>query len=89
MFDLKESILLEMGMVVLEELLCLKNSICLFIIRNQNKKFYIRDLREYDRDDAYLKDTCLLEQDVYIDMMKYLLDKKIEIFSKHEDEMIL
>ena len=68
---------------------CLKNSICPFIIRDQNKNFYIRGLREYDRDDAYLKDTCLLEQDVYIGMMEYLLDKKIEIFSEHEDEMTL
>ena len=68
---------------------CLKNSICPFIIRDQNKNFYIRGLREYDNDDAYLKDTCLLEQDVYIGMMEYLLDKKIEFFSEHEDEMTL
>ena len=53
---------------------CLKNNICPFIIRNQNKNFYMRGLREYDRDKAYLTDTCLLEQDVYKEMITYLLN---------------
>ncbi len=52
---------------------CLKNNICPFIIRDQNKNFYIRGLREYDRDRAYLRDTCLLEQDVYKEIANYLL----------------
>lgn len=53
---------------------CLKNDICPFIIRDINKNFYIRGLREYDNDKAFLIDTCLLEQDIYKEMIKLLLD---------------
>lgn len=53
---------------------CLKNNICPFIIRDINKNFYIRGLREYDKDKAYLNDTCLSEQDLYMAMIDYLLD---------------
>lgn len=57
---------------------CLKNDICPFIIRDINKNFYIRGLREYDNDKAYLTDTCLLEQDVYKEMTSMLLNNILE-----------
>ena len=44
---------------------CLKNNIVPFIILDSEKEYYIRGLREYNRDRKYLKDTILHFQDIY------------------------
>lgn len=53
---------------------CLRNDIVPFVILDQDKAFYLRGLREYDRDPAYLRDTCLNEQDIYLNLCEQLLD---------------
>lgn len=44
---------------------CLCNGIIPFVIRNDNKAFYYRGLKEWQAggEQGYLRDTCLLEQD--------------------------
>ena len=44
---------------------CLKNNIVPFIIDSNHKEFYYRGLREYFKDQNYLRDTCLSAQDKY------------------------
>ena len=44
---------------------CLRNDIMPFIILDKNKDYYIKGLKEYDRDSKYLIDTCLYAQDIY------------------------
>ena len=53
---------------------CLRNEIVPFVVLDQDKAFYLRGLREYDRDPIYLKDTCLNEQDIYYSLCEKLLD---------------
>jgi Fic family protein len=50
---------------------CLKNDIVPFIIKDKNKQFYYRGLKEYNKIDGYLKDTCLHEQDEYKKLLEY------------------
>ena len=50
---------------------CLKNNIAPFIIQDKNKAFYYRGLQEYTREKNFLRETCLHEQDVYVERVKY------------------
>jgi len=50
---------------------CLKNDIVPFIIKDKNKQFYYRGLKEYKKIDGYLKDTCLHEQDEFRKILEY------------------
>ncbi|MCI9130626.1 Fic family protein [Thomasclavelia cocleata] len=58
---------------------CLKNNIVPFIIFDRDKPYYLRGLKEYDRDKTYLLETCLNEQDIYIDLCKQLLNLEFNI----------
>ena len=49
-----------------------------FIILDQDKEYYLRGLKEYDRDKKYLIDTILHAQDVYEDIANQLLDLEIK-----------
>jgi len=49
---------------------CLKNSIIPFIIKDADKLFYYRGLKEYKNEKGYLTDTCLNAQDQYIKTIK-------------------
>jgi len=42
-----------------------------FIIKDKNKQFYYQGLKEYNKIDGYLKDTCLHEQDEYKKILEY------------------
>ena len=53
---------------------CLKNNIMPFIILDSNKPFYMRGLKEYKRDKAFLIDTIKHEQDTYAKVCQELLD---------------
>ena len=44
---------------------CLKNSIMPFIVLDADKPYYMRGLKEYTRDKAFLIDTIKHEQDIY------------------------
>ena len=57
---------------------CLKHNIVPFIIRDVNKAYYLRGLKEFDNDTAYLFDTCLAEQDYYKALCKQLLNIEFE-----------
>ena len=56
---------------------CLKNNIIPFIILAEEKAFYMRGLKEYNKDRKYLKDTILHFQDIYDEMCNKLLDYDI------------
>ena len=56
---------------------CLKNNIIPFIILDEEKVFYMRGLKEYNKDRKYLKDTILHFQDIYDEMCNKLLDYDI------------
>ncbi len=53
---------------------CLKNNIVPFIILDEEKAFYMRGLKEYNKDRKYLKDTILHFQDIYDEMCNKLLN---------------
>ena len=53
---------------------CLKNNIVPFIILDEEKAFYMRGLKEYNKDRKYLKDTILHFQDIYDEMCNRLLN---------------
>ena len=57
---------------------CLKNNIMPFIILDQDKPYYIRGLKEYNRDKKYLIDTILHSEDIYENICKQLLDFDIK-----------
>ena len=57
---------------------CLRNDIMPFIILDKNKDYYIKGLKEYDRDSKYLIDTCLYAQDIYESVSNQLLDFEID-----------
>ena len=57
---------------------CLKNNIMPFIILDQDKEYYLRGLKEYNRDKKYLIDTILHSQDIYEDIANQLLDFEIK-----------
>jgi len=50
---------------------CLRNNIIPFIIDDNHKQYYYRGLKEFDRVRGYLIDTCLSEQDIYIECIRY------------------
>lgn len=53
---------------------CLKNNIMPFIILDEYKSYYLRGLKEYDNDKAFLTDTCKHAQDIYENICNELLD---------------
>ena len=57
---------------------CLKNNIMPFIILDQDKLYYIRGLKEYNRDKKYLIDTILHSEDIYENSCEQLLDFDIK-----------
>lgn len=57
---------------------CLKNNIMPFIILDQDKPYYIRGLKEYNRDKKYLIDTILHSEDIYENNCEQLLDFDIK-----------
>ena len=57
---------------------CLKNNIMPFIILDQDKPYYIRGLKEYNRDKKYLIDTILHFEDIYENICEQLLDFDIK-----------
>lgn len=57
---------------------CLKNNIMPFIVLDEDKPYYIRGLKEYERDKVFLIDTIRHEQDLYEEICKKLLDFEIE-----------
>ena len=50
---------------------CLKYNIVPFIIEDDLKMFYYRGLKEWDREEGYLMDTCLPAQDRYRACLDY------------------
>lgn len=57
---------------------CLRNNIMPFIIFDDDKPYYMRGLKEYQRDKKFLLDTILHEQDLYEQVCLSLLDFKID-----------
>lgn len=57
---------------------CLKNNIMPFIILDQDKPYYIRGLKEYNRGKKYLIDTILHSEDIYENICEQLLDFDIK-----------
>ena len=57
---------------------CLKNNIMPFIVLDEDKPYYIRGLKEYERDKMFLIDTIRHEQDLYEKICKELLDFEID-----------
>lgn len=57
---------------------CLKNNIMPFIILDQDKPYYIRGLKEYNRDKKYLINTILHSEDIYENICEQLLDFDIK-----------
>lgn len=51
---------------------CLKNDILPFVVRDENKEFYLRGLREFKYNKQWLIDTCLHEQDTYDNICEQL-----------------
>ena len=56
-------------LIMLKE--CLKYNIVPFIIEDNLKMYYYRGLQEWERDRAYLVDTCLTAQDRYKEYLDY------------------
>jgi Fic family protein len=50
---------------------CLKYNIVPFIIEDNLKMFYYRGLKEWDKENDYLTDTCLAAQDRYKEYLEY------------------
>jgi len=50
---------------------CLKNDVVPFIIDETHKQFYYRGLKEFERVQDYLMDTCHSAQDTYNQWVKY------------------
>ncbi len=57
---------------------CLKNNLIPFIIMDEDKPFYLRGLKEYDKDKQFLIETCLCEQDQYEEVFHRFLPKKTD-----------
>ena len=56
---------------------CLKNNIMPFIILDEDRPYYMRGLKEYNRDRAYLIDTIKKEIDYYENVYKYFKCEKV------------
>lgn len=50
---------------------CLKNNIVPFIIGDDIKMFYYRGLQQWNKDQVYLRDTCLMCQDRFKQILDY------------------
>ena len=57
---------------------CLKNNIMPFIVLDDDKSYYMRGLKEYDKDKMFLIDTIKHEQDLFEKTCKELLNFNIE-----------
>ena len=57
---------------------CLKNNIIPFIMDDNHKQFYYRGLKEFDNTRGYLIDTCLSEQDIYTEWVKYFYGDRLD-----------
>ncbi len=57
---------------------CLRNNIMPFIILDKDKSYYLRGLREYEKDKMFLIDTIKHEQDLYEKTCKELLNFEVE-----------
>ena len=53
---------------------CLKNNIVPFIVLDKDKPYYMRGLKEYKNDKAFLVDTIKNEQDIYQKVCEELLN---------------
>ena len=53
---------------------CLKNNIIPFIVLDKDKSYYMRGLKEYKKDKAFLIDTIKNEQDIYQKVCEELLN---------------
>lgn len=53
---------------------CLKNNVVPFIIDETDKQFYYRGLKEFERVQDYLLDTCRSAQDTYNQWIKYFFN---------------
>jgi Fic family protein len=56
---------------------CLKNNIVPFIVDDNHKQYYYRGLKEFDNVRGYLIDTCLSEQDIYTEWVKYFYGDRL------------
>ncbi len=66
---------------------CLENDIFPFIVLDRDRDFYIRGLREWDRDTNYLLDTLLMQQDIYKNICRQLdIIPSHEIIEKESDD---
>lgn len=50
---------------------CLKHNIVPFIIREQKKMYYYQGLKEWNHENGYLRDTCLMAQDQFKLVLDY------------------
>ncbi len=57
---------------------CLKNNIMPFIVLDDDKPYYIRGLKEYEKDKMFLIDTIRHEQDLYESICMELLNFDID-----------
>lgn len=57
---------------------CLRNNIMPFIILDEDKPYYMRGLKEYEKDKMFLIDTIKHEQDLYEAICEKLLDFEID-----------
>lgn len=64
---------------------CLANDIMPFIVLDRDRDYYMRGLREWDRDQTYLMETLHMQQDVYLDVCQQL--EILEEMINEEDEM--
>ena len=57
---------------------CLRNNIMPFIVFDNDKSYYLRGLKEYEKDKLLLIDTIKHEQDLYTKICEELLNFEIE-----------
>jgi len=57
---------------------CLRNDIMPFIVLDEDKAYYMRGLKEYEKDKMFLIDTIKHEQDLYQKVCEKLLDYEIK-----------
>jgi len=55
---------------------CLANNVLPFIVRDEQKQFYYRGLKEYPREKGYLLDTCRTFQDQYKKLVAYFTSER-------------
>lgn len=57
---------------------CLRNNIMPFIVLDSDRPYYMRGLREYKKNKAFLMDTIKNEQDLYEEVAKDMLNFELE-----------